>query len=91
MACSSLPFGQPGQHWKANIRIKTEKGHHDATQQVVKLGCQLLQAGLYEKVQRSRKQLKERKNRSLKVRGIKKNAGNASAIHALSVHAQASF
>lgn len=31
-------------------------------------------AGLYEKVQKSRKQIKERKNRSLKVRGIKKNA-----------------
>jgi len=34
----------------------------------------LAKAGLYEKVQKSRKQIKERKNRSLKVRGVKKNA-----------------
>lgn len=34
-----------------------------------------LQNGLAERVERSRKQIKERKNRSKKIRGVKKNAG----------------
>ena len=34
-----------------------------------------LQNGLAEAVSKSRKQMKERKNRSLKVRGVKKIAG----------------
>ena len=35
----------------------------------------LLQNGLAERVQKSRKQIKERKNRTKKIRGTKKNAG----------------
>ena len=35
----------------------------------------LLQNGLAERVEKSRKQIKERKNRSKKIRGVKKNAG----------------
>lgn len=35
----------------------------------------ILQNGLADKIERSRKQIKERKNRSKKIRGVKKNAG----------------
>ena len=35
----------------------------------------VLQNGLAERVEKSRKQIKERKNRSKKIRGVKKNAG----------------
>ena len=34
-----------------------------------------LQNGLADKIDKSRKQIKERKNRSKKIRGVKKNAG----------------
>ena len=39
------------------------------------LAAWLLQNGLAEKLEKSRKQIKERKNRSKKIRGVKKNAG----------------
>ena len=38
-------------------------------------GLLLLQNGLADKIEKSRKQIKERKNRSKKIRGVKKNAG----------------
>ena len=37
----------------------------------------LLQNGLADKIEKSRKQIKERKNRSKKIRGVKKNAGQS--------------
>jgi hypothetical protein len=38
-------------------------------------GLLFLQNGLADKIEKSRKQIKERKNRSKKIRGVKKNAG----------------
>lgn len=35
----------------------------------------VVQNGLADKIEKSRKQIKERKNRSKKIRGVKKNAG----------------
>ena len=42
----------------------------------------LLQNGLMEATSKSRKQIKERKNRTKKIRGVKKNAG-ARSVSAL--------
>lgn len=43
----------------------------------------LFQAGLDTKVQKSRKQIKERKNRSKKIRGVKKVRGAPNGVHCL--------
>lgn len=48
--------------------------------QLVDSCCSLklfLQNGLADKIDKSRKQIKERKNRSKKIRGVKKNAGQS--------------
>ena len=47
---------------------------------LTELACLSLQNGLADKIERSRKQIKERKNRSKKIRGVKKNAGQCSLL-----------